>query len=303
MAIMGYYPFGGPGNAIGGAGGAGGSGGTTVGGNGADGIAYNFGNGLAFGSNTTMAGATTNGFSVVVFGTLLIGNGANGTADSPDGKPGGVLFGNGGNGYVSTTAGVGDRARRRGWRRHWSRRCGLGRRRYGRGCRGRRDGRARRIHRCGNGLRRRRQRHRRRRGIHGDRTAPARRHRQHLAAHPQERLVRFGLLLDERRMGLAHGLDQAQRHGRPVADRARRRLTARGDDLRRGDDDLALRDHQRRRIRRRRLHRLQSSMVWFRHWGAPVLGCRLSWFVGDRHHVGPVGGQRHLAGDIRCRRG
>jgi hypothetical protein len=42
----------------------------------------------------------------LVFGRLLLGNGADGTAASPNGQAGGLLFGNGGNGYSSTTPGV-----------------------------------------------------------------------------------------------------------------------------------------------------------------------------------------------------
>ncbi|WP_459797727.1 PE family protein, partial [Mycobacterium riyadhense] len=41
-----------------------------------------------------------------LFGRPLIGNGANGTAASPNGGAGGLLFGNGGNGFSQTTAGV-----------------------------------------------------------------------------------------------------------------------------------------------------------------------------------------------------
>jgi hypothetical protein len=41
-----------------------------------------------------------------LLGRPLIGNGANGTAASPNGGPGGLLFGNGGNGFSQTGAGV-----------------------------------------------------------------------------------------------------------------------------------------------------------------------------------------------------
>ncbi|MCN4339525.1 PE family protein, partial [Mycobacterium tuberculosis] len=41
-----------------------------------------------------------------LFGRPLIGDGANGTAENPDGQNGGLLFGNGGNGFTQTTAGV-----------------------------------------------------------------------------------------------------------------------------------------------------------------------------------------------------
>lgn len=40
-----------------------------------------------------------------LLGRPLIGNGTNGTAASPDGGPGGLLYGNGGNGYSPTTPG------------------------------------------------------------------------------------------------------------------------------------------------------------------------------------------------------
>jgi hypothetical protein len=44
--------------------------------------------------------------SEALLGRALIGNGANGTAASPNGGPGGLLFGNGGNGFSQTGAGV-----------------------------------------------------------------------------------------------------------------------------------------------------------------------------------------------------
>ncbi len=40
-----------------------------------------------------------------LFGRPLIGDGANGTAENPDGQNGGLLFGNGGNGFTQTTPG------------------------------------------------------------------------------------------------------------------------------------------------------------------------------------------------------
>ncbi|AMC61163.1 PE-PGRS family protein PE_PGRS52 [Mycobacterium tuberculosis variant microti] len=71
-----------------------------------------------------------------LFGRPLIGDGANGTAENPDGQNGGLLFGNGGNGFTQTTAGVaggnggsagligngGPAASGRGHRNRWSRR-------------------------------------------------------------------------------------------------------------------------------------------------------------------------------------
>lgn len=76
-----------------------------------------------------------------LFGRPLIGDGANGTAENPDGQNGGLLFGNGGNGFTQTTAGVaggnggsavrqrrGRRHRGRGHRNRWSRRGRRGRR-------------------------------------------------------------------------------------------------------------------------------------------------------------------------------
>ncbi|ORB61165.1 hypothetical protein BST45_20210 [Mycobacterium shinjukuense] len=44
-----------------------------------------------------------------LLGRPLIGNGADGTAASPNGQPGGLLYGNGGNGY-SFTSGIGSLA-------------------------------------------------------------------------------------------------------------------------------------------------------------------------------------------------
>jgi hypothetical protein len=41
-----------------------------------------------------------------LIGRPLAGDGANGTAASPNGRPGGILFGNGGNGYSQTTPGL-----------------------------------------------------------------------------------------------------------------------------------------------------------------------------------------------------
>ncbi|MEK1279196.1 PE family protein, partial [Mycobacterium ulcerans] len=41
-----------------------------------------------------------------LFGRPLIGNGANGTATSPNGSAGGILYGNGGNGYSFTSGGL-----------------------------------------------------------------------------------------------------------------------------------------------------------------------------------------------------
>ena len=52
------------------------------------------------------AAAIINAPTEIAFGQPLVGNGANGTAASPNGQPGGFLFGNGGNGYNSSTAGV-----------------------------------------------------------------------------------------------------------------------------------------------------------------------------------------------------
>ncbi len=47
-----------------------------------------------------------------LFGRPLIGDGANGTAENPDGQNGGLLFGNGGNGFTQTTGRGGRRQRR-----------------------------------------------------------------------------------------------------------------------------------------------------------------------------------------------
>lgn len=41
-----------------------------------------------------------------MFGRSLIGDGADGTAASPIGEPGGILYGDGGNGYSQTTPGA-----------------------------------------------------------------------------------------------------------------------------------------------------------------------------------------------------
>lgn len=67
-----------------------------------------------------------------LFGRPLIGDGANGTAENPDGQNGGLLFGNGGNGFTQTTAGVAlrqrrCRRRRRAQQRRW---CHRRHRRY-----------------------------------------------------------------------------------------------------------------------------------------------------------------------------
>lgn len=80
-----------------------------------------------------------------LFGRPLIGDGANGTAENPDGQNGGLLFGNGGNGFTQTTAGVaggwllGDGGRRDRRSQHRTRRHRRGRR--GRWAVGRRWGR------------------------------------------------------------------------------------------------------------------------------------------------------------------
>lgn len=74
--------------------------------------------------------AVINAPAQALFGRPLIGNGANGTAASPNGGDGGILYGNGGNGFSQTTAGVWrrrwfrgpDRQRRQWWRR-WGRCC------------------------------------------------------------------------------------------------------------------------------------------------------------------------------------
>jgi hypothetical protein len=50
--------------------------------------------------------AAINAPSQALLGRPLIGNGANGTATSPNGGAGGILYGNGGNGYSETTPGV-----------------------------------------------------------------------------------------------------------------------------------------------------------------------------------------------------
>lgn len=50
--------------------------------------------------------AVINAPAQALFGRPLIGNGANGTAASPNGGDGGILYGNGGNGFSQTTAGV-----------------------------------------------------------------------------------------------------------------------------------------------------------------------------------------------------
>ena len=70
-------------------------------------------NGL-FGCNGLSANSDTSAMSNVVadpsggdpFYNYFFGNGADGTADHPDGFNGGIFFGNGGNGYTSTTPGV-----------------------------------------------------------------------------------------------------------------------------------------------------------------------------------------------------
>ncbi len=46
-----------------------------------------------------------NARALAATGRPLIGNGADGTAASPDGAPGGLSYGNGGSGYSETTAG------------------------------------------------------------------------------------------------------------------------------------------------------------------------------------------------------
>ena len=46
-----------------------------------------------------------NASAVALLGRPLIGNGTDGTALSPNGGPGGLLFGNGGTGYSETVAG------------------------------------------------------------------------------------------------------------------------------------------------------------------------------------------------------
>ncbi|MGV0624768.1 cellulase family glycosylhydrolase [Mycolicibacter minnesotensis] len=51
-------------------------------------------------------GGYVNGFINHVFGSTVIGNGADGTEANPDGAAGGWLFGNGGAGWSSTTDGV-----------------------------------------------------------------------------------------------------------------------------------------------------------------------------------------------------
>ncbi len=107
-----------------------------------------------------------------LLGRPLIGDGANGTATSPNGGAGGLLYGNGGNGY-SQAAGSGapggsggaagtDRQRRRGRGGRWWR--------YGRR-RGRRQWRVRRRRRLAVGQRRRR-RGRRQRCGRGDGRQP-----------------------------------------------------------------------------------------------------------------------------------
>lgn len=50
--------------------------------------------------------AVINAPAQALFGRPLIGNGANGTAASPNGGDGGILYGNGGNGFSQTTAGL-----------------------------------------------------------------------------------------------------------------------------------------------------------------------------------------------------
>uniref|UniRef100_UPI0035C7CC89 PGRS repeat-containing protein n=1 Tax=Mycobacterium kansasii TaxID=1768 RepID=UPI0035C7CC89 len=47
-----------------------------------------------------------NGPTQFLLGRPLIGNGADGTATSPNGGAGGLLYGNGGNGFSPTTAGA-----------------------------------------------------------------------------------------------------------------------------------------------------------------------------------------------------
>ncbi|ORW89197.1 hypothetical protein AWB92_21500 [Mycobacterium sp. IEC1808] len=50
--------------------------------------------------------AAINAPTELLLGRPLIGNGADGTAASPNGRPGGLLFGNGGTGYSATAPGV-----------------------------------------------------------------------------------------------------------------------------------------------------------------------------------------------------
>src|SRR5690349_1087639 len=45
-------------------------------------------------------------FNAIPIVNIFISNGANGTADSPDGKPGGLLFGRGGDGFSPTVPGT-----------------------------------------------------------------------------------------------------------------------------------------------------------------------------------------------------
>ncbi len=54
--------------------------------------------------------AVINAPAQALFGRPLIGNGANGTAASPNGGDGGILYGNGGNGFSQTTGRGGRRA-------------------------------------------------------------------------------------------------------------------------------------------------------------------------------------------------
>jgi len=56
-------------------------------------------------AGSAYAGAEASGAASLI-GRPLVGNGANGTAASPNGKPGGILYGNGGSGYSQTTAGL-----------------------------------------------------------------------------------------------------------------------------------------------------------------------------------------------------
>ncbi len=79
--------------------------------------------------------AVINAPAQALFGRPLIGNGANGTAASPNGGDGGILYGNGGNGFSQTTAGVAGGAggsagligNGRQWWRRWGRCCRRGR--------------------------------------------------------------------------------------------------------------------------------------------------------------------------------